>query len=240
MRHKNNTSTFESEAREAILENDPAVISRLVEFEVEQGRTLLEVHKQLFTLGAQVPGVDNRTFERKNPAALEAALTAFGVQWRYNTRKSAAELNRGDGWERLDDFDDAELRERIGDTFTYQTTRGPVPLHFGRERWVSCLNALLFHVKVDPFERWLETLPGWDETPRLDHYLGDLFTVDDSDLTQWAGAFLLLGPIERCYEPGAKLDEMPVFVGDQGIGKSTLIRSMLPRKNRTGSPMGCT
>ena len=137
-------------------------------------------------------------------------------------------MNRGDGWERLDDREDAEIRAKIAENFTYKTQRGPAPLHFGRDRWQDSLNALLYHAQVDPFSLWLDSLPEWDGKDRVDIYLSELFTVDDTDLTRWAGAFLMLGPIERCFEPGAKLDEMPVFVGAQNIGKSALLRSILP------------
>ena len=39
---------------------------------------------------------------------------------------------------------------------------------------------------------------------------------------------MLLGPIQRGFKPGSKLDEMPVLWGAQGIGKSALLRALLP------------
>ena len=38
----------------------------------------------------------------------------------------------------------------------------------------------------------------------------------------------MLGAVQRTFEPGAKLDTMPVLVGDQGIGKSSLLARLLP------------
>ena len=66
-------------------------------------------------------------------------------------------------------------------------------------------------------------------TYMLDTWLSDCFDCNQIDpLTAWVSRFLFLGAVERTYEPGAKLDEMPVLVGPQGCGKSTALRMMLP------------
>ena len=36
----------------------------------------------------------------------------------------------------------------------------------------------------------------------------------------------LISEIARTFEPGCKFDYMPVFIGDQGIGKSTFVRKL--------------
>lgn len=45
---------------------------------------------------------------------------------------------------------------------------------------------------------------------------------------QWASRFIFLGCVCRTMTPGIKLDEMPVLIGPQGIGKSTALRLVLP------------
>ena len=37
-----------------------------------------------------------------------------------------------------------------------------------------------------------------------------------------------MGAVQRTYQPGCKLDEMPVLVGGQGIGKSAFVRAAVP------------
>ena len=65
--------------------------------------------------------------------------------------------------------------------------------------------------------------------PRLDSWLGEVFRTDSGcELTKWASVFVLLGAVWRTYEPGTKLDEMPVLNGEQGCGKSTALRLLLP------------
>ena len=52
--------------------------------------------------------------------------------------------------------------------------------------------------------------------------------VPDDDLSTWASRYLVLGVIQRTYQPGCKLDEIPVLIGAQGIGKSAVLRAILP------------
>ena len=58
--------------------------------------------------------------------------------------------------------------------------------------------------------------------------LQDTLGCADTEPNRWASRFLVLGAVQRTFEPGAKLDTMPVLVGDQGIGKSSLLPRLLP------------
>ena len=40
--------------------------------------------------------------------------------------------------------------------------------------------------------------------------------------------------MQRTYEPGCKLDETPVLIGDQGIGKSAVLKACLPNDKAAG------
>ena len=51
---------------------------------------------------------------------------------------------------------------------------------FGRGRWRQALNALLADREVDPFRIWIEGLPAWDESPRLDTWIRECFDVEPS------------------------------------------------------------
>ena len=95
------------------------------------------------------------------------------------------------------------------------------------------INAHLCSRERDPFLDWLSDRPAWDKSSRLDTYLDDLFGAGDSALVQWVGQFLFLGPVHRAHTPGAKLDEMPVLVGAQNIGKSALLLNMFPPEHST-------
>ena len=94
-------------------------------------------------------------------AGLERALEELGYALRFNARASQPELRRaGDGaWERLQDRSEAQLRERIAETFDElldDPHKSKRRLFFGRDRWRHALNALLADREEDPFCVWLE------------------------------------------------------------------------------------
>ena len=170
-------------------------------------------------------------FPSKDADALKMALYKLGVWIRYNLRSQKAEMAwDGNHWREMNDRTTADLRREIARNFTYQTHRGPAPLHFGEQAWNLWFNALLYHVEVDPFMLWLHDLDTWDGTKRLDRWLSDVFDIQggNTELVKWASRFIFLGCVCRTFEPGVKLDEMPVLIGPQDIGKSTALRLVLP------------
>ena len=137
----------------------------------------------------------------------------------------------GGPWIEMTDRSMADLRRKIAERFQYQTeSRGPSPLHFGEALWKLWSDALLYRRECDPFRDWLDRLPTWDGLDRTRHWLSDVFEVanEGNPLVGWASQFVFLGSVTRAYEPGNKLDEMPVLIGPQGIGKSTALRCTLP------------
>ena len=187
-----------------------------------------------------VSGAYASPFPYKDHNACYHALAATGVEVRSNTRRRAqVEVNeRGAGWKRITDGRTLNLRDRMANAHWYATaTRGASPLKFGKDQFLEHLTSFGFAARVDPFRHWLENdIPAWDETPRLDGWLCELFTLADgaSELNQWAARFIFLGAVQRTMTPGCKLDEMPVLLGPQNCGKSTALRAMLPEDNKAG------
>ena len=182
---------------------------------------------------------DISIFQHKDAEALQTALYQLGVWIRYNLRRQRPEMAWGNEdrdkmrWEAMNDRNTGDLRRMIAERYQYERVRrDPAPLHFGESAWNLWLNALLHHVEVDPFKQWLtaKARPKWDNTGRLDSWLSDVFGIagGNTELVQWASRFIFLGCTWRTMEPGIKLDEMPVLIGPQGIGKSTALRLALP------------
>ena len=168
-------------------------------------------------------------YPRLDNEAMEAAFENLGVECRYNLRSSRAELrHKGKDWEPTNDRTVAKLVTTIAKRFSYSVHRGDAPLKYGRDNWNLNFSALLKDREVDPFLLWIEALPEWDRTERIDKYLIEFFKTGDTAIARWISQFLLLGPIQRGFKPGSKLDEMPVVWGAQGIGKSALLRALLP------------
>ena len=177
-------------------------------------------------------------FPDKHEPSAALALYAVGVELRYNLRSHRAELFQVSDeaiphapvgqWISLTDRMVDRLRDLFARRFTCQTKSGPMPMAYGRERWAMVLNAHLCSRERDPFLDWLNDRPEWDGAARIDMYLDELFSAGNSPLVKWVAQFLLLGPVHRAHAPGAKLDEMPVLVGPQGIGKSALLLNLFP------------
>ena len=187
--------------------------------------------------GGPPDGSKERPFLRNDSVALDLALQQMDTEFRFNLRAQRVEWRDltefgEDDWLEADRMAMANLRERIARRFFYwREVRGklePRPLKWGRDLFDDVVDALVYNVKVDPFQEWLMRLPPWDGVPRLNLLLMRLFDAPADELTQWASRYLVLACIQRTLEPGCKLDEIPVLIGPQGIGKSALLRAILP------------
>jgi putative DNA primase/helicase len=76
-----------------------------------------------------------------------------------------------------------------------------------------------------PVRDWLDTLK-WDGHKRLDTWLISTFGCEDTQYHRDVGAKFLIAAVRRVRQPGCKFDFMPIFEGDQGIGKSTAIKTL--------------
>ena len=80
-----------------------------------------------------------------------------------------------------------------------------------------------------PVKELLESLPKWDGQNRLEKFFPELCGAKDSLYTREIGKKVFVAVVSRIYKPGCKFDYLPIFVGEQGIGKSTLIKLMALR-----------
>ena len=159
----------------------------------------------------------------------------MAVEIRFNTRARCEEWRQlgiygyAQDWTRFTDRSMADLREKIARQFWYRTAQGPSPLKFGREACHDAINALLAHREIDPFCEWLEQLHDWQGKPHLE-------TASDRPVRSTKRCVVPVGrratyssaAFNELTSPGCKLDEMPVLIGAQGIGKSALLREMVP------------
>jgi len=66
----------------------------------------------------------------------------------------------------------------------------------------------------------------WDGRPRLDTWLTKYCGVKDSAYARAVGAKTLMAACARVFQPGVKFDTMLILEGEQGIGKSRLIKTL--------------
>ena len=81
-----------------------------------------------------------------------------------------------------------------------------------------CMNANAFHIVKD----YLNSLK-WDGTLRLDTLYMDYLGAPDTPLNRAISRKSLVAAVARIMDPGYKYDQMVIFCGPQGIGKSTFI-----------------
>ena len=160
----------------------------------------------------------------KSASALLDYLWTLGMEYRWNVRQGCLQYRETDGeWTPETDRHAADVRDRIAAT---------CKVRFGRDLFADRLNVLAYRNEVDPAMEWLESLPPHDGVDRLDLLLHNCFVLTDRadppELVAWVSQFLVMGAVWRTLHPGAKLDETPVLVGPQGVGKSTLLQNLLP------------
>ena len=160
----------------------------------------------------------------RSTSALLDYLWTLGIEYRWNVRQGSLQYRETDGdWTAETDRHAADVRDRIHVVCL---------VRFSRDMFADRLNVLAYRNEVDPAMEWLESLPAHDGVDRLDRLLHNCFVLTDQadppELVAWVSRFLVMGPVWRTLHPGAKLDETPVLVGPQGVGKSTLLQYLLP------------
>lgn len=77
----------------------------------------------------------------------------------------------------------------------------------------------------NPLTDWLSSLV-WDGTERMDMLLPAFLGAEPSDYNVAVTRVALFGAVARAYRPGTKVDNMPILVGRQGLGKSFFLRTL--------------
>lgn len=77
-----------------------------------------------------------------------------------------------------------------------------------------------------PIKLYLESLPPWDNTHRVDTLLIDYLGAERSDYSKAVIRRALCAAVYRVYNPGQKFDDITILCGEQGLGKSTLLAKL--------------
>lgn len=95
------------------------------------------------------------------------------------------------------------------------------------EKTMEALNIVVNRNKFNPVRDMLEDIHGhkWDrQYGHIRNLLPDYLGVEDNEYNYECMKLFMIGAISRAFYPGCKFDYMPVFIGKQGIGKSTFLR----------------
>lgn len=158
---------------------------------------------------------------------LRAIAYWYRWKWRYNIRSEQVEWkNDRARWAPYEDRKEKAIIEEIRQHYA-KPGKNPQPLQYSRERLDICAAALAEEHEEDPFLERIEALPEWDGLERLQHLFKIVFNTPPDPLSLWAGMAIIIGPIQRAYDPGCRLDEMMVLSGPQGVGKGSLMEQLI-------------
>ena len=95
----------------------------------------------------------------------------------------------------------------------------------GKTAIIDALDLAISQNCYHPVRDYLTALQ-WDGTPRLDTMLSDYLGALDTPLTRAMTRKHFVAAVARVMSPGCKYDYVLTLIGPEGIGKSTLIRTM--------------
>ena len=179
----------------------------------------------------------------EDSVGLEIALQVVAMALRYDIRSASLQYTyhdpRGINWERMDDRAEGALWDAIARLCVFERSNGgTVPARFMGQIRNDSRNTLQHNISMDAFEEdYLNWLPPWDGSERVDTIFEDIFVLDTT-LPDWramsvaAAKSILLGEVMRIQEPGAKLDEIAVLIGPQACGKSLFCALLIPARWR--------
>lgn len=110
----------------------------------------------------------------------------------------------------------------------YSGVRNYIESIYGISGTMKIDDALALEFEKNSFHPVKEYLGGlkWDGKQRIDFLLIDYLGVEDSIYTREAMRKTMVGAVGRIFRPGIKFDHVLTLVGDQGAGKSTLIKKL--------------
>ncbi len=198
-------TTFESIMNKERVRKSESIISP-IQFNDPQGVPAGEVKVSLRKNGNGVPYKD-----MANVLAVLSAHPYYKGTIRYNEFRQDIEYNGRP----LEEGDIIKIQ-------VFMQVEGLLP-GISKDAVYSAIAHYANQNKYDEAQDWLKAQV-WDGVPRLKNWLSEATGVPDDAYHQGIGAQWFMGLVRRIMEPGCQFDYMLVFVGKQGIGKTSLFR----------------
>ena len=137
----------------------------------------------------------------------------YGDKLRLNEMTGKPEFKRNGSWREWTDAEESRMRSYFESTYSM----------YSQNKLQDALLIYFQNNKVNPLLDILEGLK-WDGKPRVEQFLVDVMKTEDNEYTRECSRLIFAGGIHRAYSPGCKFDDMIVLIGNQGGGKSTIVR----------------
>lgn len=90
----------------------------------------------------------------------------------------------------------------------------------------ATLNKIADEQGYNPVADYLNGLPAWDGTTRIDYLFADILGAAQGEYGAHVARVLFCGLVERAFTPGCIMRHVPVLVGPERIGKSRFVRDI--------------
>lgn len=125
----------------------------------------------------------------------------------------------GNNYEYLTNDDIDRIRAEIETYWKYSPNKNVVG---------SGVNLTAMMNSINPVKDRIESVVKWDGIPRVETFFIDYLGVKDEPYSRQVTKNWFKGLIARVYHPGVKFEVVPILMGAQGIGKSTLVSLLIP------------
>lgn len=179
-----------------------------IDFTEDNWQTALELDKQ----GKIKDTLDNIVLIIRNDSELESIA--------FNKHRDGIDARDGLPWEQMkggwNDSDNAALKVYLSNKYgIYSPTKTK-----------DAILAVAAERSYHPIKEYLDHLPEWDGTLRVETLLIDYFNATDNSYTRAVTRKMMVAAVARIYHPGTKFDSVLILNGPQGIGKSTFFAKL--------------
>lgn len=179
-----------------------------IDFTEDNWQTVLELDKQ----GKIKDTLDNIVLIIRNDSELESIA--------FNKHRDGIDARDGLPWEQMkggwNDSDNAALKVYLSNKYgIYSPTKTK-----------DAILAVAAERSYHPIKEYLDHLPEWDGTDRVETLLIDYFNATDNSYTRAVTRKMMVAAVARIVQPGTKFDSVLILNGPQGIGKSTFFAKL--------------
>jgi predicted P-loop ATPase len=103
-----------------------------------------------------------------------------------------------------------------------------------RQSFEEVVHLVAMNNAFDSAQEWLRGVPVWDGIPRIDRFLPDYLGTLDRPYELAVGRYWWTAMVARILYPGCRADMVPILVGPQGVGKSTVLEAIAPIPQHCG------